>query len=156
MTADQISQYYPEFRGKENQALELQKALLPYVLDNEFASMEAITQNFPDLLPAKQQANTTEDEAKATAKKIDSENKKHFDRIKNINQNTLSYNGKEFANFMIELSDVPYQVRKNYKVDSAVTDEEIIAYVLNNFPEYKEEYERIQNLQLSDQDKARL
>lgn len=156
MTADQISQYYPEFRGKENQALELQKALLPYVLDNEFASMEAITENFPDLLPAKQQANTTEDEAKATAKKIDSENKKHFDRIKNINQNTLSYNGKEFANFMIELSNVPYQIKKNYKVDSAVTDEEIIAYVLNNFPEYKEEYERIQNLQLSDQDKARL
>lgn len=156
MTADQISQYYPEFKGKENQALELQKALLPYVLDNEFASMEAITQNFPDLLPAKQQANTTEDEAKATAKKIDSENKKHFDRIKNINQNTLSYNGKEFANFMIELSNVPYQIKKNYKVDSAVTDEEIIAYVLNNFPEYKEEYERIQNLQLSDQDKARL
>ena len=50
LTKEQISKKYPEFKWKEEEALRLQEALLPYVKDNEFAPIEWIQQNFPDLL----------------------------------------------------------------------------------------------------------
>jgi hypothetical protein len=47
-------------------------------------------------------------------------------------------------------------MRNNYKIDKNVSDSEILSYVLNNSPEYKAEFDRVNNLDLSDLDKAYL
>ena len=154
MTKEQIAKLYPEFSNKLDKAMEFQKNLRPIVKNGEYVDETQIRKYFPEFLwnPNLQPKKELEKQAKA----IDDENKKIFNKAKNVNQDLLSYNGKVFANFMSELSNLPNQVRKQYNINSDATDSDIITYLYNNDKNFKQEFDRIQNLELTDQDKARL
>ena len=127
LTAEDIAEKYPEFKNNVQDALKLQEALLPYVRDDEFAPMKAITENFPNLLPAKQQKTYD-----------DSQNKKFDERINYMKNNTnyeaLSDYWKVFYDNMMALNDVAERVRKNYKVWDDVSNLDIIMTAIENKP----------------------
>jgi len=127
LTAEDIAEKYPEFKNNVQDALKLQEALLPYVRDDEFAPMKAITENFPNLLPAKQQKTYD-----------DSQDKKFDERINYMktqtNYDALSDYWKVFYDNMMALNDVAERVRKNYKVWDDATNLDIILTAINNEP----------------------
>jgi hypothetical protein len=65
MSKEQISELYPEFKGKEDIALMLQADILPLVQNNEFADMKKLSELYPELLPEKKSVDAKKYSEKA-------------------------------------------------------------------------------------------
>lgn len=154
MNKEQISQLYPEFKGKEDIALMLQADILPLVQNNEFADMKKLSELYPELLP--KQESIDADKYKKE-QEIQENNmkflKQRADKLL-ATKNTLSDEWKKYLQDMSQLAEFTQYIRDNYRLAWEPTDVDILKYAKDNFPEVKQIFDELWNIKLSWMDKA--
>ena len=154
LNEQQLRTYYPEYSDKLNEIMDLQNNLRPIVRNGEYVDEAQIRDNYDNILHKQDIKSSKQLQKEATD--LDNANKKIFNKANKVNLDQLSANGKQFASYMSQLSDIPRQLKQKYNFNSDATDSDIINYYLNNVPWAMDEYKKMVSLDLTSQDRARL
>ena len=156
LNEQQLRTYYSEYADKIDEIMDLQNNLRPIVRNWEYVDDAQITQYYKDVLPEQQKSKADEKNADLNIKVLSAWLKGTKNRLQYIaqhNSDVLSDQWKQYLQELIDFSDLPAWIKKNYNIKWSKEEWDILIYALQD-PEIQEKLSNLQNYNLTDLDKA--
>ena len=156
LSEQQLMTYYGEYADKIDEIMDLQNNLRPIVRNWEYVDDAQITQYYKDVLPEQQKSKADEKNADLNIKVLSAWLKGTKNRLQYIaqhNSDVLSDQWKQYLQELIDFSDLPTWIKKNYNIKWSKDEWDILIYALQN-PEIQKKFANLQNYNLTDLDKA--
>ena len=157
LTKEDISKQFKQWKGKENQVLELQKELRPLIQQGQYGNMRDIEKYYPELLQTKGLKNIEDVKAKSELANTNFQQlSKRVDTALKSNWYTFTADWMRYLQDFNTLSNAVEQVKKQRRIVWWANDFEIMKELVNNNPELQKVFKDWISLDLSEWDKAKL
>lgn len=150
-----IKRLYPEFADQLDVMKELQTELRPIVKNWQWVDGEQLAQYYPELIQPKnlQDVEAIRKQSEKDNQKLQS-NIQKVEKVVTENFDVLSPDWQKYVQDYLTLAWVVDSLKKNYRIVWGANDDEILQYAIKNNPQLKWVADELQNLTLSELDKA--